>query len=151
MRYLTARVGKERIAFPVSDIRDVIIYEHVAPVPLAPRQVLGILNLRGQIVTALHLLSCLEETAPAEDGLKHSVVMGYQNDLYCLVIDAVGDVITLDPNLRDQPPNSLKKGWKTYCKGIFPQGRDLILQLDIEELLNDMISDPKILRTGAAV
>ena len=139
-RYLTAQVGKERIAFPVSGIRDVIVFEHVAPVPLAPPQIMGILNLRGQVVTALHLQSCLEKNVTDKSNLKHSIVMSFEGDLYCLVVDSVGEVMIFDSAKRDQPPNSLKSGWKTYCTGIYPQGRDLILQLDIQALLNDMVS-----------
>lgn len=81
---------------PVEHIHTVFEMTAVTPVPLAPPAVLGLINLRGKIVTAVSLRRRLRADASEPDGSRIAVGIDYRNENFALVVDEVGDVLTLE-------------------------------------------------------
>lgn len=135
-QYLTGYIGKQIVGFDIAGVRDVIEYKKVADVPLSNKKILGILNLRGQIVTAIDVAACLGSRQKEKSQSRHSVVIDMNNELYSLVIDRVGDVMTLNRKDRESPPATLDPEWKKYAAGIYSLENELLVILDIKKLLD---------------
>ncbi|NKC34617.1 chemotaxis protein CheW [Roseomonas sp. BU-1] len=132
---LTLEVGGRMCGVPVPRVRDVIRCERIARVPLAPPGVAGVLNLRGRIVTAVDLRERLG-LPPADPGAQRmSVVVEQQTELYSLLADKVGDVLTLASDLRTDVPNTLRGAWREHAVAVHRLEDQLLIELDTDRLL----------------
>ncbi len=92
-RHFTIKVSAQTIGLPVGCVKTIFHIERLTPVPLAPREIAGLANLRGRIVTALHLDRCLriEQANPAPSRL--AVVVEHNDEDYALLVDQTGNVV----------------------------------------------------------
>ena len=105
-RCFTVIVAGRTFGLPVEHIHTVFEMMAVTPVPLAPREVLGLVNLRGKIVTAVSLRRRLNCADGPIEACRIAVGIDYRNESFALVVDEVGDVLTLDQGtLIDTPPH----------------------------------------------
>ncbi len=106
-RCFTVIVGGETFGLPVESVQTIFRIEDVTPVPLGPDEVLGLVNLRGKIVTAVSLRRRLrmKETTSIRGCL--AIGIEHRNENFALVVDEVGDVIFLDPKSRIPLPPHL--------------------------------------------
>ena len=97
MDFLTILIAKQRFGIPVMQVQDVLGEQSVTTIPLAPPEVAGSLNLRGRVVTAIDV-RCRLGLDPCNDdeATGMSVVVEHDSELYSLIIDRVGDVLTLN-------------------------------------------------------
>jgi purine-binding chemotaxis protein CheW len=136
--YLIIYLADQIFGIPVLQIQDVLRDMQVTHVPLAPYEVSGALNLRGRIVTAINVRRRLG--LPEYDGNRGglSVVVEHNHELYSLVIDRVGDVVTVyDKDLEANPP-TLDEVWKNISNGIFRMDNNLLIVLDVSKLLDSV-------------
>ena len=116
MRCFTIVTEGRTFGLPVECIQTVFEMIAVTPVPLAPPEVLGLVNLRGKIVTAVSLRRRLRGGRPVEEPSILAVGLEYRGESFALVVDAVGDVLTLDRSTRiDMPPHLGAEGLKIAC------------------------------------
>ncbi|WP_158806727.1 chemotaxis protein CheW [Beijerinckia sp. L45] len=92
---------------PVESIQTVFEMVALTPVPLAPYEILGLVNLRGKIVTAVSLRRRLKADAHAVETSMLAIGMEHRGESFALVVDEVGDVIILDPGTRIVTPPHL--------------------------------------------
>ena len=92
---------------PVESIQTVFEMVALTPVPLAPCEILGLVNLRGKIVTAVSLRRRLRGDARAVETSMLAIGMEHRGESFALVVDEVGDVIMLDPGTRIETPPHL--------------------------------------------
>ena len=105
MRCFTILCEGRSFGLPVEHIQTVFEINSVTPVPLAPAEVLGLVNLRGKIVTAVSLRRRMLGGHAMEPS-KLAVGLDFRGESFALVVDEVGDVIALDRNtLIDNPPH----------------------------------------------
>lgn len=96
-RHFTIKVKSQTIGLPVDSVKTIFHVEKLTPVPLAPREIAGLANLRGRIVTALHLDRCLSlDNAAGEATSGLAVGVEHNGDDYALLIDETGDVVVND-------------------------------------------------------
>lgn len=137
--WLTVFVQGQTFGLPVLRVRDVIASPTINPVPLAPSDVAGSLNLRGRIVTALDMRVRLGLTArDAGEPLMCAIVElgeGVQAECYALLVDEVGDVLTLSSEIFERSPVTLSAAWQTVCTGLFRLDRGLMLALDVDAVV----------------
>ncbi len=135
--YLTINLADQMFGIPVLQVQDVLGSHDVAHIPLAPAEVAGALNLRGRIVTAINVRKSL---GLAERSTKKttqmSVVVEHDNELYSLIIDEVGDVLSLDYSDYEQTPATLDPVWRNISMGIFRLENKLLVVLDVPKLLD---------------
>ncbi|MGG5812539.1 chemotaxis protein CheW [Falsiroseomonas sp. CW058] len=132
---LTMQVDGRLCGVPVPQVRDVIRSEHIARVPLAASGVAGVLNLRGRIVTAVDLRDRLG-LPPAAAGTKRmSVVVEDQGELYSLLADDVGEVLSLPPDSREEVPHTLRGPWREHAVAVHRLEERLLIELSPERLL----------------
>jgi purine-binding chemotaxis protein CheW len=130
------RVGNQDFGVPVMQVRDVLRHQHLTPVPLAPRAIAGLLNLRGRIVTAIDLRTRLGLPAQAAGSETVDVVVENGGEVYALVVDSVGDVMPVDEHQLETVPPSLDPQWRAVASAVYPTRAGLVVLLDIARLLD---------------
>lgn len=133
--YVTIWLDGQMCGIPVLDVRDVLSTQVMTKVPQAPAAVAGVLNLRGQIVTAIDLRKRLGLKDRENPENNMNVVVEYQNEPYSFVIDKVGDVLSLSEDAFEKNPVTLETCWQEVSVGIFRLEGELLVILDIEKLL----------------
>lgn len=138
--FLTIFIGGQLFGIPILQVQDVLGQQKVTRIPLAPPQVSGALNLRGRIVTAIDVRSCLGLEETENNSKKMSVVVENDHELYSLTIDQVGDVLSLYEEDYESTPATLDPTWRSVSLGVYRlQGRLLII-LDVPKLLNSLMN-----------
>ena len=134
VQYCGFKVGSEEYAIPVMEVQEVIKPQIVTPIPLALEQVRGLINLRGQIVTCVSLRSLFGQ----DDDLtkNHMNIIVKANDgLFSLVVDEVTDIIDIDSEQLERPPDTINPRLKKYVNKIFKRADGLVILLNIKNLI----------------
>jgi purine-binding chemotaxis protein CheW len=116
----------------VTRIQEVIRHQEMTPVPLAPQVVEGLINLRGQIVTAIDLRRRLHLRARANGELPMNVVVRHDEGVVSLLADEIGDVVEVDDALFEQPPETLSAESKALIHGVYKLEHQLLLVLNTD-------------------
>jgi len=134
--YVTVMLGGQLFGLPISRVQDVFMPERLTRVPLAPPEVAGVLNLRGRIVTAIDMRGRL--ALPERDDKRPPMAIGIEckGESYGLVIDAVGEVVTLDEGAREPNPVNLDAALARISAGIHRLERQLLVILDVDRVLD---------------
>ncbi|MCB9988682.1 MAG: chemotaxis protein CheW [Rhodospirillales bacterium] len=138
--YLTVVIAGQLFGIPVLQVQDVLGEQRVTKIPLAPPEVAGSLNLRGRIVTAIDVRCRLGLNINTDAGTEMSVVVEHENELYSLIIDDVGDVLTLYHCDFEGNPATLDPVWREISLGIYQMEKQLLVVLDVPKLLNTVHS-----------
>lgn len=134
-QYLTMEVGGQLFGIPVLLVQDVLRPMRMTRTPLAPPVIEGLINLRGRIVTVLSVRKRLG-LEPMPEGAKHMLaVVRHEDELYSLIIDKVGEVITLPLGQIEPCPPTLDSVWKDVSMGVYRLPDRLLIALDVQELL----------------
>jgi purine-binding chemotaxis protein CheW len=128
-------VAGQMFGIPVLQVQDVLGEQKIAQVPLAPKEVAGSLNLRGRIVTAFDVRTRLN-LPPREQGKPNmSVVVDLNGEFYSLIIDQVGEVMSLPVSDFEKNPPTLDERWRDVSAGIYRLKDHLLIVLDVPRLL----------------
>lgn len=133
--FLTIVIGPQMFGIPVLQVQDVLRQQSVTRVPLAPPEVAGALNLRGRIVTAINVRRRLAMDDLPEGTKTMSVVVELEGELYSLIIDKVGDVLSLPNKSFENIPPTLDAVWRDVATGIFRLDNQLMVVMDVARLL----------------
>jgi purine-binding chemotaxis protein CheW len=119
----------------VERVQEIIRAEDVTPVPLAPAEVAGLVNLRGQIVPMVHLRRCLDmaERPPGEQGM--NVVIRTEDGPVSLLVDAIGEVLLVSETSYEPPPDNLRGSTRSLVRGVYKLDGRLLLLLSVESAL----------------
>ena len=134
--FVTMRIDNQLFGIVVKYVRDVLRQQKITPIPMAPKEVAGSLNLRGRIVTVLDLRKRLQ--LPEKDATQTGgmfVVVEYKNELYSLMVDNVGEVLTASVSMIEKTPANLGGAWKEVASGIYKLQGELLVIMDVEALL----------------
>ncbi|MEN5081388.1 chemotaxis protein CheW [Bosea sp. TWI1241] len=139
--YVTVMVGEQRLGLPIGRVQDVFMASRITPVPLAPPQIVGLLNLRGRIVTAIGMRERLGRAAAMADGAEaggERVAVGIEHggESFALIVDSVGEVARLDRKSFEPVPIHLDRDWARLALGIHRLDGSLLVVLDIDAVLD---------------
>lgn len=123
------------LAVPVEEVQEVIRESEVTRVPLAPRTIKGLINLRGQIVTVIDLRARLE-FPPATRAAEMHVVLRRGGGAVSLLVDDIGDVLDLDDIGAAPPPRTLDGILRELCSSVYKLEERLLLVLDSNRITN---------------
>jgi purine-binding chemotaxis protein CheW len=132
---LTLTVAGQNCGVPVLVVRDVLGSQTITPIPLAPPEIAGAMNLRGRIVTAVDLRRRLGLPAREAGAKPMSVVVEQGGELYAMLADQVGEVIPLAAEERAPNPPTLEPLWREVSRGVHRRDGQLLILLDVERLL----------------
>ncbi len=124
-------------AIPVLEVQEVVKPQKVTPVPLGPDYVDGLINLRGQIVTAINLrvMFGLPKNEAGEDNYMN-IIVRWGDGLYALVVDEIMDVMDIENTTFEDTPDMIDEKIKKYIRGVFKLENNLLTLLSLEKLLD---------------
>jgi purine-binding chemotaxis protein CheW len=134
--YLTIMIAEQRFGIPVLQVQDVLREQRVTRIPLAAPEIAGSLNLRGRIVTAIDIRKRLNMPPKEKAGSTMSVVVEHEEELYSLIIDKVGDVITLEGADFEKNPGTLDPSWRDISLGIYQLEKELLVIMDVSKMIS---------------
>jgi purine-binding chemotaxis protein CheW len=134
--FVTVVTAGQLFGLRLDRVRDVFVPRGLSKVPLAPREVAGVLNLRGRIVTAIDLRQRLG--LPPGGGATVPVAVGIEErgELYGLIVDRIGDVLRLKRSTYEANPVNLDRRWSQVCAGVHRLDHDLMVVLDVDKVLD---------------
>ncbi len=134
--WTTFTLDGELLALRVEDVQEVLEVQPLTPVPLAPEHVVGLLNLRGHVMTAVDLRAVLRFPR-REQPAKHLVVVRAHDHLVALVVDAIGDVVDLPGEAWRPAPDTLAPEHRPFVLGICQTEGKLVLGVRTEAVVAD--------------
>ena len=143
LKALIVNIGAHYFGTIIDNIQDVIQRNPTTPVPLAPDNIIGLLNLRGHIVTEIDVARTLEieDESGIEAEKGYSVVINKENEMYSLVFEEVGDVVDIPYSSIEKLPDTIQKKWFTVSKGVYRMDEKLIVLLDFNLLIDHLTPD----------
>lgn len=136
LEYVTVTIGGQLFGLPIGQVQDVFVPGHLTPVPLAPEEIAGVLNLRGRIVTAVDMRCRLG--LPKRDTRQNAMAVGIDlnGESYGLIIDSVGEVLKLHENTREPVPINLDARLAQVTAAVHRLDGELLVVLDVARLLD---------------
>lgn len=120
----------------VRQVQEVIRYLEMTSVPLASPVVRGLINLRGQIVTAIDLRRRLDLRERPADRLPMNVVIRTEEGPVSLLVDEIGDVLEVDQETFERPPETLGGTARELIRGAYKLKDRLLLILDTDKTMH---------------
>ena len=133
--FVTLTVADQLCGIPVLAVRDVLGPQAITRIPLTPPEIVGSLNLRGRIVTAIDLRRRLRLPPALPGAPRMSVVAEQGGELYALLVDQVSEVLSLPPGAFESNPPTLAPAWAAFGAGIYRLADRLLVVLDVVRLL----------------
>lgn len=132
--YVTVSVADQLFGLPIDRVREVFVVSAMTGVPLAPREIVGLLNLRGRVVTALCLRRRLGLRDP-DAGRAMAVGIECEGEFYGLLVDGVGEVVKLAPDTFEPNPVHMNRRWVELSLGVHRLDGRLLVILDVDAVL----------------
>ena len=133
--FCTFKVGPMTLGVEVLRVQEVIREQIITPVPRSSNAVSGLMNLRGQIVTALDLRQCLDLPMGNSEP-KMNVVIQTADDTISLLVNEIGDVLVVDADQFEPPPQTLQGAARTLIRGVYKLETGLLMALDTDAVLS---------------
>lgn len=137
--FVTVYVGQTLFGLAIERVHDVFIPSGVTPVPLAPPEIVGLLNLRGRVVTALCLrrrLGMPAAEASEAESTRKAIGLEQGGETFALMVDGVGEVLKLGADSREAVPINLDARWRDLTTCVHRLDGRLLVILDVDALLN---------------
>jgi purine-binding chemotaxis protein CheW len=128
----TFYVDNQFFGVDAQSVQEVIRYQEMTRVPLTPDCVSGLINLRGQIVTAIDMRKRLGLKDRAADRLPMNVVVRGADGAVSLLVDQIGDVIEVSEDNFEPPPETLQGPARELVKGTYKLDNNLLMLLNCE-------------------
>ena len=129
----TFHIGSFYAGMDVLKVREILRNQTLTVVPLSASSIVGLINLRGQIITAIDLRLRLGLSACDPDECVHLIV-DTSKGIVSLVADRVGSVIRVDESIFEPPPETLRGSARDFTRGAYKMEEGLLLSLDPERL-----------------
>jgi purine-binding chemotaxis protein CheW len=133
--FVTFTVADQLFGVPVTRVQDILTPDAIAPVPGGPREVRGLINLRGRIVTVIDMRTHLALPKASDEKAGMCVTVESRGDAYTLFVDSVGDVITLSSSLREDNPATMDAVWREVAEAVYRTDRGMLVALHVDRLL----------------
>src|SRR5712672_1473789 len=133
--YVTAVIGGQLFGLPISRGQDVFKPERLTRVPLASREIAGVLNLRGRIVTVVDMRARLGLPKPEDGKVPMAVGVDLRGESYGLLIDQIGEVLRLSEAGKEENPVNLDPRMAKLAGGVHRLDGQLMVVLDVDRVL----------------
>jgi purine-binding chemotaxis protein CheW len=128
----SVRLGKSLFGVPISHILEIVGAARPQPVPLAPAYVGGLVHYRGDVLTTVSLRRLLD--MPPREGSQDILVLESSNGCFGLLVDSVGEVLTVSPGDHEANPSTLDERRKSLFVGAYKLKNELMVMLDPDRL-----------------
>jgi purine-binding chemotaxis protein CheW len=142
-QFLTFTLGSEEFGFDLLKVQEIRGYTAVTPIPNSPPHVRGVMNLRGAVVPVISLREKFGMVPVEPDKFTVIVVVSVGKKVIGLVVDAVSDVLTVQADAIEPPPDLGQQRDISYITGLAKVAARLLILVDIEQMLGT--SEPGML------
>ncbi|MDJ0514600.1 MAG: chemotaxis protein CheW [Methyloceanibacter sp.] len=133
---VTVEIAGREFGVPLSRVSHVFVPDRLSPVPLAPPEIAGLLNLRGRIVTAIDLRMRLDLPLRVAEGPMVALSVEKGGELYGLIADDAGEAIWTAQSRLEPAPANLDARWARLCAGVCRLDEGLLMVLDVDRILD---------------
>ena len=137
VQWVTFYLDNEKYGIKVMQVQEVLRMTEIAPVPGAPDYVIGIINLRGNVVTVIDTrrrFGLMDAEASDETRI---VIVEADNNVVGILVDSVAAVVDLRESEVETAPNVGNDESSKYIQGVSSQGDGLLILVDVNKLLSD--------------
>ena len=137
LQWVTYKLGEETYGINVMQVQEVLRHTEIAPVPGAPDYVLGIINLRGNVVTVIDTRARfgLEPTDLTDNT--RIVIIESDEQVVGILVDSVAEVVYLRSSEIDSAPNVGTEESSKFIQGVSNREGELLILVDLNKLLSD--------------
>ena len=146
----TFTVENYTFAVEVHKVQEVLRFQEMTRVPLAPWVVRGLINLRGQIVTAIDLRRRLGLPDAPAGASPMSVILRTEQGAVSLLVDRIGDVREVQRELFEPPPVTLRDLARDMIRGVYKLDDRLLILLDADQEIASAVTRAKTPAASAA-
>ena len=137
LQWVTFHLEEETYGINVMQVQEVLRYSEIAPVPGAPAYVLGIINLRGNVVTVIDTRTRFGlNSAEVTDNSK-IVIIEAEKQVIGILVDSVAEVVYLRSSEIDSAPNIGTEESAKFIQGVSNRDDELLILVDLNKLLSD--------------
>ena len=133
--YLTVQIDGQMFGIEAMTVQDILSPREIAKIPLAPIEVAGSINLRGRIVTAVDVRLRLGMPVAKDPEKSMNVVVDVDGELYSLLVDKVGDVLSMSQKTYESNPTNLNENWRDFAQGVHRLDENLMVICDVEKIV----------------
>ena len=137
LQWVTYKLGEETYGINVMQVQEVLRYTEIAPVPGAPDYVLGIINLRGNVVTVIDTRSRFGLSSTDISDNTRIVIIESDTQVVGILVDSVAEVVYLRSSEIDSTPNVGTEESAKFIQGVSSRDGQLLILVDLNKLLND--------------
>lgn len=137
LQWVTFRLGNETYGINVMQVREVLRYTEIAPVPGAPSYVIGIINLRGNVVTVIDTRERFGLPAADVTDNTRIVILESEDQVVGIMVDSVAEVVYLRESEIETAPNVGNDESSRYIQGVCHKNDTLLILIEIEKLLTE--------------
>jgi purine-binding chemotaxis protein CheW len=137
MQLVTFRLKDETYGINVMQVQEVLRISEIAPVPGAPQYVLGIINLRGNVVTVIDTRTRFGLPTAELDDASRIVIIESEEQVVGILVDSVAEVVELRHSQVDSAPNVGNEESSRYIQGVASREDDLLIVVDLNKLLTE--------------
>ena len=136
-QWVTFFLENEKYGVPVSQVMEVLRFTEITPVPGAPESVMGIINLRGNVVTVLDTRNKFGLPPRETDDSTRIVVINIEEDVIGILVDNVSDVMWLRASEMESAPNTTGEDNARYIQGVASRDGELLILVDLLKLFSE--------------
>ncbi|GMA81382.1 chemotaxis protein CheW [Shewanella glacialipiscicola] len=137
LQWVTFKLDHETYGINVMQVQEVLRYTEIAPVPGAPHYVLGIINLRGNVVTVIDTRSRFGLQSAEVDDSSRIVIIEAEKQVIGILVDSVAEVVYLRRSEIDNAPNVGTEESAKFIQGVSNRDNELLILVDLDKLLSD--------------
>jgi purine-binding chemotaxis protein CheW len=130
-QFATFTVDTLLFGIEVTNVQEVIRYQEMTAVPLAARGAAGLINLRGEVVTAIDMRVRLGLPRRPDDEMPMNVVVRVDDEPVSLLVDTIGDVAQVSADQFEEPPETMTGAGRALVLGAYKLDHGLLLALDV--------------------
>jgi len=135
LQFATFYLDGELFGINILQVQEILMQTKITVVPLAPAFVLGLISLRGQIVTAINLKSKLGITNASQGDSKY-IVIKTGHTIASMQVDEIGEVLEIPAEGLEPPSESIKGIDIRMLEGVYPLKHEILAVLNIENLMH---------------
>lgn len=138
IQWVTFKLDSEIYGINVMQVQEVLRLPEVAPVPGAPSHVMGIINLRGNVVTVIDTRNRFGLFQKEADDATRIIVTEVNNQVIGMLVDSVAEVVNLKGSEIETTPNLGEENESSkYIQGVHSRGDEILILIDVDKMLSE--------------
>lgn len=134
LQFSTMTVAGRQYGIDVTMVQEIVRPMPMTKIPLAPPYIYGLINLRGQVVTAIGLMELFGIPGKPPEGLMN-VICKHEDNLISLLVEEIGDVVEVNSSSFEPTPNTISPDLKKFLSGIYKFNDSLLSIIDISAIM----------------